>query len=70
VRRGEIDPRRDEADARGIDEDLVAAPAADHLGVARDHVHAGAGGGPSDRLDHALEIRDRQALLEMNASER
>jgi len=43
---------------------LSPLPRPTTLVSARDHVHAGAGGGPSDRLDHALEIRDRQALLE------
>ena len=62
-----FNPRRDPADASGVDEDAVALAAIDHLGVAGYDPHAGRSGGLGHRRDHAAERFHRQALFEDEA---
>ena len=59
-----LTPSRNDADAGGVDEDLVALAAVDDLGVAGDELHAGLGGRGAHRLDDAAQIVDGQAFFE------
>ena len=59
-----LTPARNDADAGGGDEDLVALAAVDDLGVAGDELDAGFGGSGAHGLDDAAEIVDRQAFFE------
>ncbi len=55
----------------GVDEDAVAVPASDHLGVAGDQRDAGAGARPRRApRRHAADRRQRRALLQDERSER
>ena len=55
------------AHARRVDEDAVALALLHHLGVAGDDRHARLPRGLRHRLDDALEVREREALLEDEA---
>ena len=61
---GDVDAGRNDADAGGGDEDLVALAAVDDLGVAGDELHAGAGCGGAHGFDDAAQIVDGQAFFE------
>ena len=52
------------ADAGGGDEDAVGAAALDHLGVAGDQRHARGAGGGGHGVRDAVQVVQRQALLE------
>ncbi len=57
----------EDADPRGVDKDLVALAARNHLGVAGNDARPGLFGRLLHRLQHRLQFGDRQALLEDQA---
>ena len=60
----QAEARRDDADAGRRDEDLIALAAVDDLRVARDELDARLVARAPHRADDALEVGDREALLE------
>jgi hypothetical protein len=62
-RAADVAPGGHHADAGGADEDAVALALFDHLGVAGDDRHAGLARRRGHRLDDALQVGQRKALL-------
>ena len=68
LRTAQVHPLAQRADARGVDVHAVAMAAVDHLGIARDQMHARLLGDFGHASANALEVLDGKALFQHEAA--